>query len=161
MGNRLVPTWLEPRVTDLGLESFVVARARMGGFARAKATPQRQLSNIGRKGGTAGSFSRWGWGQLGLVTNPGLPYLGYVVLKTFASHPAGLLRARLVGDLTGGKVTKGCAYQICRVLKKRGHIEPLSMVVHGAEVPYRITAGGQRKLERVQSISLREIGCVP
>lgn len=56
MNRRYMPTWALPRLSTVAPvigESFARARARVGGFGRARALSEARLSAIGRDGGKA------------------------------------------------------------------------------------------------------------
>jgi len=118
---RDLPAWLEPRITDMSHEPFVVARARMGGFAAAKALGLAGKRRIGRRAGLAGSFSRWGWGQMGIKTRPPVSYLGFVALQVIEARTDGVVRNEL-SDKHGGPLRHGGVYAVTKPLARAGLI---------------------------------------
>jgi hypothetical protein len=153
MGERM-PSWLMPsKVTDLQLEPFVVARARMGGMAVQAARPMREKRAIGRRAGKAGSFSRWGWGQMGIKTRPPLNHLGWVAMEQFALYPCGLVRSMLI-KLTKGRLRTGHVYQVLAPLERAGFI------TNGGDTTrfalYTATPEGLAALEKTRGIIAME-----
>lgn len=150
---RDLPVWLEPRITDMSHEPFVVARARMGGFAVAKVRSRAEKVRIGRKAGKVGSFSRWGWGQMGIKTRPPVSYLGFVILQVFEKRPDGLVRHEL-SDKHGGPIRHGGVYAVTRILVRDRLVSTDERGRFGKR--YFITEKGLRALEKTRAIIEKE-----
>lgn len=148
-----LPLWLEPRITDMSHEPFVVARARMGGFAVARVRSRADKVRIGRKAGKVGSFSRWGWGQMGLKTRPPVSYLGFVTLQVFEARPDGLVRHEL-SDKHGGPIRHGGVYAVTRILVRDQLVSTDEYGRFGKR--YFITEKGRVVLYKTRSIIKRE-----
>jgi len=149
---RDLPVWLEPRITDMSHEPFVVARARMGGFAVARTRSRADKVRIGRKAGKAGSFSRWGWGEMGLITRPAVSHLGYLVLEFMAARSGGIQRQQLDAN-HGGPITHGGVYAVTRILQRDRLIVTSSAKRFS---PYFLTEKGLDVLRKTRKIIAEE-----
>lgn len=167
MGNRLLPSWLSPRIRDVVPESFYVARGRIGGANRwAKMSDKERLA-FSRAGGlaTAAALGPEGRRALGvkawagrqrvewsthfptLLSVPPIPHRMFLVLRFYGATAGAAWGSEAVRQLAGS-LSMGHVYGVQRSLLASGYLVRVQGP-KGASKLFALTDSGRALLASV------------